>query len=373
MIITHTVDIEVKPRATAQNPYAWDVPEEDGVFRPENHNGQPVIKKIIEYLYFTSGVSGGILCFVLLYVVLTQSKGPLKHYSRMLLLCCSSDIGFWFCDYTVQVRSKLTEGVFILTFEGPAKYLPYDFQIHAMCWYVCHLTLMHTIIPAQYFYRYYSVSRSMPMSKKQTMGLYIVSMVATIPMYYICYQAYRYSGSVKPGVNYAKYFYDEQPIPPLIVGDVDDIQMKLYFIASIIVVGGCYVLTLFLALITLKKLDINNSKYTTKTKEMQHQLTLVLLFQTILPVFTSVAPILAICVPCFLYISTGPSAGIFLAIVSWVPVLNPLLTIIVIAPYRRFVVNIFNRTKVNITSNNSDSQTNLYIKGVSLPAGINSR
>ncbi|CAD5205953.1 unnamed protein product [Bursaphelenchus okinawaensis] len=282
MEIQQTINIIVQPNASAQNPYAWDEPEADGVFRPENHIGQPTVKKVIEYLYLVNGIAGGLLSFALLFIVLTQSNGPLQHYKRMLLLCCSSDIGFWICDNIVEVRAKLTEGVFMITFEGPAKYASYDVQLHAMCWYVCQLTFMHTILPSQYFYRYYSVSRMRPLNTKQTLGLYFISLSATIPMYYYSYQAFRYSALIKPGVNYAKYFYDEQPIPSLLVGDLDDLRMKLYFLGATLAVGGSYALILFIAVITLKNLNFNSNKFTTKTKEMQHQLSMVLFFQKVL-------------------------------------------------------------------------------------------
>ncbi|CAD5208680.1 unnamed protein product [Bursaphelenchus xylophilus] len=358
MIVQRSVEVEVHPEPWAGNPYAWDFPESDGKFRPENHIGIPLVKALVDTLYTTSGICGGIFSFTLLYLVLKHSTGPLKNYSRMLLLCCSSDIGFWFCDSIVQVRSKLTDGVFMFTLEGPIKHFSYELQVHAMCWYVCHLTLMHTIIPAQYYYRYYTVSNPHHMNKTQTFGLYLIALVGAFPMYWITYKAYRYSGLARPGFNYALLWYDEQPLPALIIGDVNDFIMKLYFIASIVIVGGCYVLTLVLALITLKKLDTNNKKYSQRTRDMQAQLTKALMFQTILPVFTSVSPILCICVPCFLYVSTGPSASILLAIVSWVPVFNPLLTIWIIIPYRRVVFSCILRTKVEASATSDVSEHN---------------
>lgn len=54
--------------------------------------------------------------------------------------------------------------------------------------------------------------------------------------------------------------------------------------------------------------------------------------------FISVGPNMGICVPSFLYLDTGYSAGILLSIIGWVPVLNPLLTIWFIVPYRTVVM-----------------------------------
>ncbi|CAD5206016.1 unnamed protein product [Bursaphelenchus okinawaensis] len=95
----------IHPEAWSNNPYAWDIPDPDGIFRPQNHNGIPLVRAIVKCLYASCGVFGGMFSLMLLSLVWFQSTGNMKSYARMLMLCCASDIGFWFCDTIVQVVS----------------------------------------------------------------------------------------------------------------------------------------------------------------------------------------------------------------------------------------------------------------------------
>ncbi|CAD5210419.1 unnamed protein product [Bursaphelenchus okinawaensis] len=68
---------------------------------------------------------------------------------------------------------------------------------------------------------------------------------------------------------------------------------------------------------------------------MHDQLSRALLFQSTLPPFVSVGPILVVCIPSFFYASTGRTAMYSMLIASWVPSFNPLLTMLAITPYRQ--------------------------------------
>lgn len=58
------------------------------------------------------------------------------------------------------------------------------------------------------------------MSLPRTLALYACSILAAVLMVVICWPAYRYSGDARPGFNYATLWYEQRPVPPLIIADI---------------------------------------------------------------------------------------------------------------------------------------------------------
>lgn len=162
---------------------------------------------------------------------------------------------------------------------GPIKYLNYELQVHAMAWYVCNLTLIHTILPAEYYFRYFALSNQQFLTKLQTFGLYIIAMMISFPMYISSYMAYRYSGLSQPDFNYGLLWYDTDTVPQLIIGDIRNFWMKCYFLMAILFVGGSYVAAICIGVATFKKLKTPSIHLVPKTKQLHRQLTTVLLVQ----------------------------------------------------------------------------------------------
>uniref|UniRef100_A0A1I7S7Z9 G_PROTEIN_RECEP_F1_2 domain-containing protein n=1 Tax=Bursaphelenchus xylophilus TaxID=6326 RepID=A0A1I7S7Z9_BURXY len=380
------------------NPYAWDTPLNSSFPSEIEYNSVETLESIINVLYKCSSCVGGILTFILLYLVLFRSRGELKPYSKILLLCGMSDFGYWLTDSTVQFACKINDGVLLVKMNGPAKYLSYNGQAFALTLYVMHLTLVATILPSQYFSRYYAITRGRTLTGWQTFGLYCLSMSVSIPMALTAYPGYRYSGDGRPGFNYATLWYDMRPVPTLLVGDTRDFYMQTYFMLAFFSLSGSYVLATYFGVLTIRKLKQNAHMYTEKTQKMQEQLNRTLIaqtiicrenivdssrlgidhhrfyfaptnpcyfparlinlkftsfkeeclaqrdvipslnfipFQSILPLCVSVGPAIGIVVPSFTRFDTGVAALITGNILSWVPVFNPLFTILVITPYRR--------------------------------------
>ncbi|CAD5210923.1 unnamed protein product [Bursaphelenchus xylophilus] len=317
------------------NPYAWDTPLNSSFPSEIEYNSVETLESIINVLYKCSSCVGGILTFILLYLVLFRSRGELKPYSKILLLCGMSDFGYWLTDSTVQFACKINDGVLLVKMNGPAKYLSYNGQAFALTLYVMHLTLVATILPSQYFSRYYAITRGRTLTGWQTFGLYCLSMSVSIPMALTAYPGYRYSGDGRPGFNYATLWYDMRPVPTLLVGDTRDFYMQTYFMLAFFSLSGSYVLATYFGVLTIRKLKQNAHMYTEKTQKMQEQLNRTLIAQSILPLCVSVGPAIGIVVPSFTRFDTGVAALITGNILSWVPVFNPLFTILVITPYRR--------------------------------------
>ncbi|CAD5214813.1 unnamed protein product [Bursaphelenchus xylophilus] len=347
--------MELHFEPTPENPYAWDyLDNETGIpDRPYDELGilSPVLRASYHLAFFT----GGALSLSMLYLVLYRTSGHLKNYGRMLMLCSITDLSYWLMDNMLQLKARLQDGVFMAKFEGPAMYFSYNNQAVAMACYVATLAWIHSILPAQYYFRYYAVTRSQPLSGLQTASIYILSLLLALPLGFIAYPGYSRSATSRPGFNYGTLWYREVPLPKVLYADIRDIYQQLYFFYANLFVTASYLLSLYFAYKTVLFLKQNSSMYSERTKSMQNQLARALFFQTLLPIFVSIGPILFICVPSFFYMNTGKSALIFMNMTSWIPVFNPLLTIIAIVPYRRAVLECFGRGKVHTSSAGKES------------------
>lgn len=95
-------------QSSRYNLYAWDFVHRDGRFREDYYDEMPLFSKINRYSERTALVLGGICSFLLFYLVLFQTRGLLKKYSRMLMLCCICDTNYWFAESMIQVVSNCT-------------------------------------------------------------------------------------------------------------------------------------------------------------------------------------------------------------------------------------------------------------------------
>ncbi|CAD5210417.1 unnamed protein product [Bursaphelenchus okinawaensis] len=340
------------------NPYAWDYTDPNGTIPTQPYDELGKMSELLRISYHLSGACGFIFSSTMLYLVLFKTTGALKPYGRMLLFCSITDITYWAMDNLVQVKAKLTDGVFMARLEGPASYFEYDNQAKAMALFVCALALIHTILPAQYYFRYYAVTKSQQLSGIRTVIVYFLALSFAILMGWCAYVGYSISATVRPEYNYGVLWYREVPLPKVLYADIRNIYHKLYFFYSGALVTSCYVLLLLYAYKTLNHLKINSKMYSERTKSMQRQLSRALLIQSVLPIFTSIAPILFICVPSFFYLDTGKLAMVCISITSWIPVFNPLLTITVIKPYRRAITTLLARKSVNPSNTRDDPSNN---------------
>uniref|UniRef100_A0A1I7RJW3 G protein-coupled receptor n=1 Tax=Bursaphelenchus xylophilus TaxID=6326 RepID=A0A1I7RJW3_BURXY len=96
-----------------------------------------------------------------------------------------------------------------------------------------------------------------------------------------------------------------------------------------------------------------DASYSERTRRLQKQLTNFMFVQAIIPLFISVVPCLLIVATAFLYMDTGRMCCYCVIATSWIPVLNPIITIVVIVPFRRTVRGLFRkRAAVNSTASN---------------------
>uniref|UniRef100_A0AC35GJD0 Uncharacterized protein n=1 Tax=Panagrolaimus sp. PS1159 TaxID=55785 RepID=A0AC35GJD0_9BILA len=94
---------------------------------------------------------------------------------------------------------------------------------------------------------------------------------------------------------------------------------------------------------------------TVNTKDVNQQMTLALIIQAILPLFVLLLPIAVTILMLFARASIGGIGISVSLLLSWIPIVNSLITIIVVKSYRNAVLKILchfsKRNIVNVTSN----------------------
>lgn len=94
---------------TPSNPFAW--PTNFSKSFPEQYDELGLFSTGIRTAYNICSTLGLLLTLLLIFLVTTKSKGKLKSYSRMLLLCTASDLLFWLIStlcQPVSIKHKLS-------------------------------------------------------------------------------------------------------------------------------------------------------------------------------------------------------------------------------------------------------------------------
>ncbi|CAD5233749.1 unnamed protein product [Bursaphelenchus xylophilus] len=313
-----------------ENPYAWDIIDGNVTPFSKPYDELGSLSTFLLVNYSITSVVGGILSLLMLYLVLFKTSGALKGYQNMLLICCITDLIYWAVDNFMWMKLKEKDGVFIVKMEGLAG----------------NLSRPYRVLMSHFINNFLTAS--------QTLGLCCIALVVTIPTLFFTYASFNSSPNVRPGFNYGQLWYQEFPMPQLLFGDVRSIYQKGFFFWGGGIIAVSYILTISIGRRTLQRTRRMDFSYSEKTKRLQNQLTNFMFVQATIPLFISVVPILLIVIPAFFYVDTGMMCFYCVIAISWIPLLNPIITITVIVPFRRIVCGAFRKqVAVNTSSNRS--------------------
>ncbi|CAD5233746.1 unnamed protein product [Bursaphelenchus xylophilus] len=336
-----------------ENPFAWDMVDDNLTAFYEPYDELQNLTAFLFANYFITSVGGGIVSFLMLYLVLFKTSGPLKQYRNMLFICCITDLTYWAGDNFMWMKVKEKDGVFILKMEGLAGQLSFTYRSFTMAFFAWSSCFLNAMLPVQFYFRYYSLTTNIVLSASQTLGLCCVTLVLTLPTFFFTYASFTSSPNERPGFNYGQLWYQEFPLPPLLFGDVRSIYQKGFFFWAGMSIAGSYLLMIHIGRKTLQFTSKMDASYSERTRRLQRQLTNFMFVQATIPLFVSVIPSLTIVIPAFLYIDTGRICCYCVLATSWIPVLNPIITIVVIVPFRRAVCGAFQKKSVvNSTTSN---------------------
>ncbi|CAD5218910.1 unnamed protein product [Bursaphelenchus okinawaensis] len=351
--------VEYHPAPHKQSPYMWDFPDPiTGTFPTYAYDKMDLYNKFHRANYIGIVIVGGSLSMTLFYLVVFETKGVFKPYIKMLLMCSMSDMFFWM--FFTGFKGILIDGVYFLSINGAAKHFDREVQLMFLACYGFGICLIHTILPAQAYFRYHALKTSTFLSVKKTLFLFIFSVICTLPTAYFCRAGFDYSAEIWPNYNYALLWYKEFPVPVAHIANIRHFNVKMYFLQATILINLSFGIFIYILRLTMRELNQESNggfKYSNKTRQLQKQLTRFLICQAMVTFCNSVIPVAAILIPLFMKIDAGATPSLCLFIVGWVPAVNPVLSNIIITPYRRFIIGCFKRLIGAVNSKVSRNST----------------
>ncbi|KAE9549048.1 hypothetical protein FO519_007745 [Halicephalobus sp. NKZ332] len=275
----------------------------------------------LQTIHQVSGwTSGGLsLCLnvFLLLMILTKTTGELKNYSRILIQGCIVDMGF-----TIQI--DFDSGDCLMMMAGPFRLLPNPVTFHLINLYIFGLFCCVAVLPIPFIFRYFAVCRNRILTCLQYSSLVLVSVFASVC--YTCLHAWAFwprdnLDTFTHIINY-NFWKDSRGNLPVFVA------------ASIALV----------------------------------------------PFVICVVPLTLVFILCALGTKTTGKGIILTMLVSWIPVMNPLSTILFVRQYRRFFTTSLiarilcpGRSMMEMTRINNDVTTMAPAKKITLGSGSHPR
>ncbi|CAD5225215.1 unnamed protein product [Bursaphelenchus okinawaensis] len=303
-------------------------------------------------------LGGGVLNALLLVLIFKIKNKPLKNYKMILMFCALCDTQILISESVLQLVGKIKDNVLLLALDGPGGQLSYHCQALLVGIYAFHLGLIIVIQPANYFYRYMCVNSLFPPTVLVTAIAYALSAVVAAGLAVVTYLSYMYSA--KPDVNYATLWFDYKPLPTLLIAETRSFYTQLYLGYAVVSFGISYLLCMIFAHKTVSTISKKQHLFGARTLQMQNQLATTLFVQTMMPMFTSVGPSIAICFSTFFGIDIGGIFGILMyTCLAFIPLLNPLATIFFIKPFRVTVLRMVSNANSLVDPNPRSGTSNV--------------
>uniref|UniRef100_A0A1I7RJQ7 G_PROTEIN_RECEP_F1_2 domain-containing protein n=1 Tax=Bursaphelenchus xylophilus TaxID=6326 RepID=A0A1I7RJQ7_BURXY len=316
------------------------------------------ISTIVHWNYLIALLLGFATLPLLILLIVTQTTLTFKPYSKMLLPCAVADLLFMTVDAIGQIKARLEDGVFLCALEGPGRNLSRSNQILLTVLSVAGFCFVQSSIPVQAYFRFHALKRGSTLSILQTTGLFSLSIVGIVPLTVLMYTAFNTSELLRPEFDYSSLWYKNDTPTVLLVADIRSPYQKLYFLYCAIFITSVYLIAFYYGTQTLATLHDKSRVVSTKTKRIQSQLSMYLFCQGLIPLLTAVGPTLGLVLGQFFNLNLGSLAALCVLCYSWIPFLNGLLTIVVIAPYRNAVCRWIKKPKSRTHSLTTSSSGN---------------
>ncbi|CAD5233686.1 unnamed protein product [Bursaphelenchus xylophilus] len=249
---------------TADNPFAWDVPDANGMFPPSPYDELAVLNWYTSIHYAVTISVGAILVPSMIYMVLFHTTGALLPYKKLLLVCSTSDFFFWLLDSCGQLKVRTIDGVLVGTVAGPAKLLPRWGQFIAASLGVTLVCFTNATLPAQSFYRYYALTRGKTCDKLKTTLILAFPFVVNIAPFALLSISFFESPKVQPGFNYGTVWFKEYPIPLLLILDSRSSWDRAFIATASLLISLGYLGTVYFSYRTWRQLCVYADKYSPK-------------------------------------------------------------------------------------------------------------
>ncbi|KAI6184882.1 hypothetical protein M3Y97_00644500 [Aphelenchoides bicaudatus] len=301
---------------------------------------------------------GTFLTCLMAYCIVTKTPVNFRPYSKILWLSIATDTMALVINLLFQTRLKVVQGTILLHISGPIGFLPFSWLSSLAFIQDFPCLIGSPILVFQFYFRYITLktpnvnnsskqthlkhaktennSRKESPSMCRTFAYFCLASSPLIPVCICSYLSYTPHFESIPQVDYAQYWFKENPVPTLIVGSISSWATRFHIGGIGVITFICYTATIIFARLSVKELIDQSTRMNQRSKHLQRQFSQILIAQSLTSLFTAILPLLIGALVFLSGVSVESMGLIIMSGATWYPALNPLNSLIFIVPYRRF-------------------------------------
>ncbi|KAH7724234.1 Protein Y9C9A.5 [Aphelenchoides avenae] len=317
---------------------------------------------------------------VLAWLLIREKDRVMKPYSRVLLINCLFDylytIGCFIIEIVGEMRYspelEIDDGNYIFIINGLPKNWSREAQQLSAAGFVFLCSLAGYVAPIEFTFRYMLVvkNRLLKAWELTAMSLFVVllGIVSGSFIYLTCDAVPDHNATFGHLMSHPMWMNEDGTVPPYFGLDRSNSFLKA-FVAIVMVCDTMIVVVIVTtSLVTLKVLRRLRHQMTERTRYLQKQLNRLMLAEVISLLAVIVVPF-AIAMWCLILRVQYVGFGILMIIiVTWIPTVNPMTTIILVGPYRNALFGRFRVRKNNYATDKSNSIGDMTNAAFSMPS-----
>ncbi|KAI6220950.1 hypothetical protein M3Y99_01578100 [Aphelenchoides fujianensis] len=291
------------------------------------------------------GTVGLILNLLLVYVAIKRTQPNFRKFANLVLLSAAIDILYSFFQLICQHQHEVFNGQFFFMANGIERSVS-EHTSYLISTVQMTIALMSvSILPVQFYYRFLLVHRSYPPSVWLLVGLTGVSVGVSFTLGVLGTLAH--IESAKRGRDYyvsqlSAVWNDDRGDSKFISAiDLKDPIALIYYGFGSQVIAVSYGLSMFFGYKSVKFVLPSGLEISERTKALRKQYTRNLIVQAICGYCTSVVPTGFVALISLLHVDARGWFIWFATVISYGPLLNALIPLTIIRPYRSFVASLF--------------------------------
>ncbi|KAI1702088.1 serpentine type 7TM GPCR chemoreceptor str domain-containing protein [Ditylenchus destructor] len=278
---------------------------------------------------------------ILLALIISEKNEVLKSYNRILLLNCVIDVIYTLACKALAYQLEIYNGHLIFVNNGLFKDAPMSVQYFLGWLYVWTCGLAVYAIPFMFYYRYTLVCKGVVLTMQKFFLALLVPIIAgSFDAFMLTLSHWRMRDRqeqlCQQLLNHPLWMIPEVlPRNCIISGERSDPALLLFCLGVCFKGTSVYFTTIWFGTKIQRAMKESNKIASKKTIKMQTQLSRILKIQAVLPLFTAVLP-LSVMLALIIFKINIRGAGLAIsALLSWIPVVNPLSTIFLVSNYRQ--------------------------------------
>uniref|UniRef100_A0A914YQM7 G protein-coupled receptor n=2 Tax=Panagrolaimus superbus TaxID=310955 RepID=A0A914YQM7_9BILA len=306
----------------------------------QEHSYWMPLKTILHISDWFSGILALCANFFLIFLIITKTTNELKVYSRILIQSCLVDITFAVITLITNSQIDFNGGIILMTMTGPFRHQPNPITFHMINIYIVGLFSCVMFLPIPFIFRYFAVCKSRVLTAFEY--AFLILLCFTISILYTCLHAWTFW----PRGDLTKYSYiidhpfwkdEDGTLPNFVAADFKDGRLFILVSCTMILGTISYLLIIAFNVLIYRKLTSLKSTMSAKTCEVHRQLSKVLKYQAMVPFFICVMPLSLVFLLSAIGTKTDGKGVILTMLVSYLPVMNSLSTILFVRQYRRTI------------------------------------